>query len=150
MNEYLSLGHMEIVGPEERDTYIQHNYLPHHAVIGDDGVTTKLRVVFDAACKTETGVSLNDVLYKGPCIHDDLVCIMARFRTYKYVISGDIVTMYRRVWVAEQHTDWQRILRRPTPDQPIQIYRLKAITYGNYYSFVFGNRASPKTSRGRI
>lgn len=130
MDEYLSLGHMEIVEPEERDIYMQHNYLPHHAVIKESSITTKLRVVFDAACKTDTGVSLNDALYKGPSIQEDLVCIMARFRTYKFVISADIVKMYRQIWVAEQHRDRQRILCHSKPIQPIQIYRLKTITYG--------------------
>ncbi|KAF0756444.1 Uncharacterized protein FWK35_00023463 [Aphis craccivora] len=45
--------------------------------------TTKLKVVFDASCKTDTSVSLNDILFKGPSIQEKLVCIMARFRTHK-------------------------------------------------------------------
>lgn len=91
LDEYLSLGHMEIVPFEERDIYVQYNYLPHHAVIKESSTTTELRVVFDAASKSDTGVSLNDVLCKGrPSTQEDLVGVMTRFRTHKYVISADI------------------------------------------------------------
>lgn len=130
LDEYLSLGHMEIVPPEERDVYLRYNYLPHHAVIKESSTTTKLRVVFDASSKSDTGVSLNDILCKGPCIQEDLVCIMTRFRTHRYVISADIIKMYRQVWISEQDRDYQRILWRSNPERPIQIYRLKTITYG--------------------
>ncbi|KAL4122796.1 hypothetical protein QTP88_015071 [Uroleucon formosanum] len=130
LDEYLSLGHMEIVQFEERDVYVRYNYLPHNAVIKESSTMTKLRVVFDAASKSDTGVSLNDVLCKGPCIQEDLVCIMTRFRTHKYVISADIVKMYRQVWIFEQDRNYQRILWHSNPERPIQIYRLKTITYG--------------------
>uniref|UniRef100_A0A1B0DP93 Peptidase aspartic putative domain-containing protein n=1 Tax=Phlebotomus papatasi TaxID=29031 RepID=A0A1B0DP93_PHLPP len=38
-------------------------YLPHHAVFKADSSTTKTRVVFDASCKTTSGVSLNQILH---------------------------------------------------------------------------------------
>lgn len=78
MEEYLLLRHMKIVEPEKRNTYVQHNYLSHHALIKDNSFTTKLGVIFDTACKTDTGASLNDAVYKGPSIQGDLICIMAR------------------------------------------------------------------------
>lgn len=71
---------MEIVPLEELDVYVLYNYLPHHSVIKESSSTaTKVRVVLDTANKSDTGVSLNDVLCKGPCIQEDLVCIMTRF-----------------------------------------------------------------------
>ncbi|GFU42236.1 integrase catalytic domain-containing protein [Trichonephila clavipes] len=39
-------------------------FLPHHAVIKPSSPTTKLRVVFDASCKTTNGTSLNSLLEK--------------------------------------------------------------------------------------
>ncbi|GFW80780.1 DUF1758 domain-containing protein [Trichonephila clavipes] len=64
MQEYLTLGHMELVPKNDyakREAY----YLPHHAVLRDSS-TTKLRVVFDASAKSTSGYSLNGILMVGP------------------------------------------------------------------------------------
>lgn len=69
MYEYITLGHMELAEhavPENRCYY-----LPHHAVYKESNSSTKLRVVFNASAKTNTNVSLNDVLLKGPCIQEE-------------------------------------------------------------------------------
>jgi len=130
MKEYEELGHMELVKDEEDEIEGETCYLPHHAVRKECSTSTKLRVVFDASCKTQSGVSLNDTLLKGPVIQDDIIFILARFRTYKYVLSADVEKMYRQIWVSEPHRNMQRILWRTSPDAPIQTYRLKTVTYG--------------------
>ncbi|GFW64446.1 integrase catalytic domain-containing protein [Trichonephila clavipes] len=61
MNEYESLGHMSLVNSRSHTSKDQ-NFLPHHAVIKPSSLTTKLRVVFDASCKTTNGTSLNSLL----------------------------------------------------------------------------------------
>ena len=43
-------------------------YLPHQAAIRDHHSSTKFRVLFDTSSET-IGPSLNDTLYKGPCLH---------------------------------------------------------------------------------
>jgi len=65
-------------------------YLSHHAVFIESSTSTKLRVVFDALAKTNTNFNLNDVLFKGPCVQEELVSLMARFRTHRYAITADI------------------------------------------------------------
>ncbi|XP_050063272.1 uncharacterized protein LOC114130946 [Aphis gossypii] len=131
MSEYEALGHMERVNKEiENKDGEKKYYIPHHAVRNDSSTTTKLRVVFDASSKTDAGVSLNDILLKGPSIQDDLIYILIRFRTYNYVFSADIVKMYRQFLVVEDQRDFQRVLWRPEPTQPICIYRLNTLTYG--------------------
>lgn len=112
MNEYLQLGHMEVT---PCNTNTQSYYMPHHAVCRDNSLTTKIRVVFDASCATNTGLSLNDVLLKGPAIQDELICIVSRFRTHKYVLSADIKQMYRQIWVSEKDKNLQKILWRFKP-----------------------------------
>lgn len=81
---------------------------------------TKVRVVFDASCKTETGLSLNDVLLKGPVVQDDLIYLLPLFRTHNIVLVGDIVKMYRKMWITRKHCNVQRILWHPDPELPIQ------------------------------
>jgi len=129
INEYIELGHMEQVSDNnENDKPVY--YIPHHAVLRDNSLTTRLRVVFDASCATDTGKSLNDILLKGPSIQDDLINIISRFRTHKYAMSADIEKMYRQIWVAEKDRDFQRVLWRENPEDEVKEYRLNTVTYG--------------------
>lgn len=131
IDEYLYLGHMELLCSAGEGSVNEPGYfLPHHAVINENSSTTRLRVVFDGSSKTDTGISLNNVLLKGPAIQDDLVNILARFRTHKYAISADISKMYRQIWVVPEHRKYQKIFWRENKEQPIQIFQLKTITYG--------------------
>lgn len=99
MHEYQDLNHMyQIEETMDHDVKI-HFYLPHHAVIKDTSTTTKLRVVFDASCKTQSGKSLNDVLLVGPIIQQDLFSILSRFRTFRFAMTANIAKMYRQVLI---------------------------------------------------
>ncbi|GFT84638.1 integrase catalytic domain-containing protein [Trichonephila clavipes] len=63
MNEYESLGHMSLVNSRSHTSKDQNFFfLPHHAVISSSpsSLTTKLRVVFDASCKTTNEHSSHD------------------------------------------------------------------------------------------
>lgn len=129
MDEYISLGHMEEVPEDERikeESYI----IPHQAVVRPSSTTTKLRVVFDASSKSSSGVSLNDALAIGPQVQDDLLSIMMRFRTYKIAFQADVEKMYRQVQIAAEDQDFQRVLWRSNPQEPMKLYRLKTVTYG--------------------
>ncbi|XP_070144684.1 uncharacterized protein [Drosophila kikkawai] len=94
MDEYESLGHMKEVPPTRIPT--DHYFIPHHCVLKPESSTTKLRVVFDASCKTTSNKSLNDILYAGPTVQSELFAILLRFRTHKYVFTADIEKMYRQ------------------------------------------------------
>ncbi|XP_018400334.1 PREDICTED: uncharacterized protein LOC108777851 [Cyphomyrmex costatus] len=128
MQEYEELNHMtEVSNQEDSRTSL---YLPHHAVVKPDSVTTKLRVVFDASCPTSSGVSLNNILRTGPTIQQDLLSIILRFRQHRFVITADIKQMYRQILVQDDQRDLQRIVWRPDTSEPIRDYRLNTITYG--------------------
>lgn len=131
MTEYLALGHMEKVAPCEVPVAPEKSfYLPHHGVWKVDSKTTKLRVVFDASSKSASGVSLNDRLLVGPNVNEPLFNVFTRWRTYKFAFCADIEKMYRQVLVAREDADFQRIVWRDSPDQPLEHYRLLTVTYG--------------------
>ena len=44
-------------------------YLPRKEVLRNESTTTKVRIVCDASAKLKTEVSLNDILYTGPCLN---------------------------------------------------------------------------------
>ncbi|XP_030746063.1 uncharacterized protein LOC115875720 [Sitophilus oryzae] len=73
LSEYQKLGYMTKVKGFSMDNtdFRQCYYLPHHAVIKESSLTTRLRVVFDASVRTDTNLSLNDVQFAGPTIQND-------------------------------------------------------------------------------
>ncbi|KAF0706234.1 Integrase catalytic domain-containing protein, partial [Aphis craccivora] len=99
MQEYASLGYMELVDTEHEINTNEY-FLPHHAVEKLDSV------------------------------QQELVCILARFRTHYYALSADTTKMYRQIWLNEEHTNYQKIFWRENPNLPLSTYRLKTITYG--------------------
>ncbi|XP_063233612.1 uncharacterized protein LOC134537270 [Bacillus rossius redtenbacheri] len=105
-------------------------YIPHHGVLKPDSSTTKLRVVFDASAKDSKGTSLNDQLLTGPKLQRDIADILLSFRDHAVAFTADIRQMYRQILVQEEFRDCQRILWRPSDDDPVCEYRLNTVTYG--------------------
>lgn len=129
IEEYLTLGHMEVIPELERNkpTAI---YLPHHAVVRNDKITTKVRVVFDASCSLNNGTSLNRDMMVGPTLQPDLRHIIIRWRCYPICLVADIVKMYRQVKVSEADVDFQRLLWRRDLNSELQHLRLLRVTFG--------------------
>lgn len=126
--EYEALGHMRrIEQTKESDISI---FLPHHAVFKPESSSTKVRVVFNASSPTSTGISLNDTLYTGPVLQNDLVILILKWRFYRYVFNGDIEKMYRQIYLDEGHTRFQRIIFRKNPNEDIHDFELKTVTFG--------------------
>nr|CAH7719069.1 unnamed protein product [Callosobruchus chinensis] len=110
MDEYDNLGHMIKVSPDKipSNSY----FLPHHPVVNENNKTTKLRVVFDASARTDSGYSLIDLQYVGPTIQDTLFSILLRFRQGPVAIGADLLKMFRQVKIAEDQRHLQTILWR--------------------------------------
>lgn len=128
MKEYRELGHMTEVLPPDVNQLAY--YMPHHGVMKESSLTTKLRVVFDCSMPTSTGISLNDLQMVGPVVQPDLISILMRFREHKFVISADIAKMYRQILVMPHERCLQRILWRESSDIPLKEFDLNTVTYG--------------------
>lgn len=127
MREYEDLGHMsESIVDKPYPSY----YFSHHPVFKEDSESTKLRVVFNGAVPSSSGLSLNDILMVGPSIQDSLFSILIRARQYKFLLAGDIEKMYRQVNVDEESRNLQLILWREDESLPIRTMRLNTLTYG--------------------
>jgi len=108
LDKYLSLGHMELRMElpiaEETISF----YLPHHCVFKTVGQASKIRE-FDASCRSNSGVK-SITLLMGPIVQQDLISILMRFRFFTYVITADIIKMYRQILMHPSQTRLQRIL----------------------------------------
>lgn len=139
MEEYISLGHMKHIRAEH--FHKVKYFIPHSCVEKPDSTSTKLRVVFDASAKTTSGVSLNDIQMIGPNVQRELIEILIDFRGHNVVLMADVAKMYRQVEMAEEDSWFQCILYRRDQSQPIQMYRLTTVTYGEAASSFLACRA---------
>lgn len=131
-DEYKQLNQNRLVDTVNDDLMsppINHFYLPHHAILKESSLTTKLRQVFDASAKSSNECSLNDVLTTGPALQSDLVSIILNWRMYRYVFVADIEKMYRCIDVHPDDTEFQRLLWQDT-DGSIRTYALQTVTFG--------------------
>lgn len=140
MSTYIELGHMK-----ETSTKI-HYYIPHHHVFKPGTNEKKFRVVFNASSKTKDNLSLNDLLYVGPSIQDDLFNIILRFRENPIAIAGDIEKMYRQILVNENDQPYQGIIWRENQSQPLNTYQLCTLTYSTAPAAFLATRCIQKAA----
>ena len=98
--EYERLGHMSRLAEEEAHKFCV--FLPHHGVLREDKLTTKLRVVFNASSPTSSGKSLNDILDIGPKLQADFTGLLMNWRLHRFVMNADVEKMFRQILI---HTD---------------------------------------------
>jgi len=128
LHEYHSLGHMNPVEEVEvLDSPVY--YLPHHGVLRENSLTTKLRVVFNGSYPSSSGVSLNDLLHSGAKLQTNIFDVLLKFRSYQIVFSSDITKMYRQILVHPADRNLQRIFWFNSSGQPCP-YQLTTVTYG--------------------
>ena len=109
-------------------------FLPHFPVIRQDRTTTKIRMVFDAAAKSD-GKSFNDAVRAGPKLQRELTDVLTRFRRAPIALSGDISEMFLQVGLSEEDRQYHRFLWRDLDSRDPDHYEFQRLP--------FGNRASP-------
>ena len=78
--DQLEKGIIERVDEKSKKGERKH-YVPHHVVFTPAKDTTKVRIVHDASAKTKkSNLCLNECLYRGPVILEDLCGLFLRFR----------------------------------------------------------------------
>lgn len=126
MREFEELDHMTQVQYNESFKEEMVYYIPHHGVVSSG----RFRVVFDASCKTNKNMSLNEIQLIGEKLQRDLHEITMRFRRFPIAISADIQKMYRQVKILPKQWNLQRIFWRKDPGDPIGEYCITRVIYG--------------------
>lgn len=130
MDEYIQLDHMVEVKTQLTSPETIIHYMPHHSILKMSSTTTKLRVVFNAACKGTNQLSLNDVLCIGPPVQRKLFSIFLRFCQHPIAFIADTKMMYRQILIDSGQVDMQRVVWRSNPNEAIKDYALQTVTYG--------------------
>ena len=112
------------------------HYVPHHPVITPKKNTTKVRVVYDASAKTKpTNKSLNDCLYRGPVILENLCGLLIRFRSHAIGLVADIEKAFLQIGLQPSDRDvvrflWIRDLSKPVNQENLVTYRFTRVPFG--------------------
>ena len=131
IKDYVRKGYVtKVAKSDEADQW----FLPHFPVIRQNRMTTKIRMVFDAAAKNE-GKSLNDAVRSGPKLQRELTDVLTRFRRAPIALSGDISEMFLQVGLNEKDRQYHRFLWRDLESRDPDHYEFRRL--------LFGNRASP-------
>ncbi|GFX87674.1 transposable element Tc3 transposase [Trichonephila clavipes] len=104
IEEYLSLDHMEEITNIDDIASEEGFFLQHHGV---------------RAGNRSRGV-----------IQDDLFSIMLRARKHAYFFSCDMSHMFRQIEIHSHQRHFQKILWKKGLNEPVQIFKLKTVTYG--------------------
>ncbi|XP_011313173.1 uncharacterized protein [Fopius arisanus] len=127
INEYENLNHTRRV-PSTPEPVLSF-YFPHHGILREASLTTKLRVVFNGSSRTSTGISLNDILNAGPKLQIDNLDVLTWFRKHRLVFGADIIKMFRQIKVHEDDWDYQRILWYNEANNLVE-FQMTTVTYG--------------------
>ena len=111
------------------------HYLPHFFVL-KDSETTPLRIVFAA---NSGHVSLNDCLYTGPCLLNNLMELLIHFCFPTYAFIANIQRAFLNIKLKEEDHSYVRFLwyKDNNPSKEICVY--------TYTTVVFGHTSSPMT-----
>lgn len=98
-----------------------------------------MRIVFDASAESD-GVSLNELIYPGPKLQNDLFDVLVRFRRDKIGVICDISEMYLQIMIAPEDRPMFRFLwRNLEQEKEPEIY--------DFNRLVFGTNAAPFISQ---
>ncbi|GBN38457.1 hypothetical protein AVEN_122720-1 [Araneus ventricosus] len=104
--DWLDEGIIEKV--PENDLYKRSHYLPPHPVFKPESLTTQIRPVFDASSKTGRAPSLNDCLFSGPNLIEQIPLVLLRFRENAIGVTSDIKRAFLQIELREPDRDFPR------------------------------------------
>ena len=93
-------------------------------------------MVYDASAKMkQDNKSLNDCLYRGPVLLQDLTGILLRFRLNKVAMVADFGKAFLQIGLNENQRDvtrffWLKNANNLNPDNNIQVYRFCRVPFG--------------------
>ncbi|XP_031749223.1 uncharacterized protein LOC101730954 [Xenopus tropicalis] len=133
MGKVIQNGHAEIappLNPREECWYLSPFGVYHPKK------PQQIRVVFDSSAQC-CGVSLNDILLKGPDLNNNLLGVLLRFRKDTIAFMADIQQMFYCFLVRPEDRNYLRFFwhKDNDPAQDIIEWRMKV--------HIFGNRPSP-------
>ncbi|KAK3515168.1 hypothetical protein QTP70_008172 [Hemibagrus guttatus] len=93
-------------------------------------ITTPVRLVWNSSQRFR-GISMNDLLMKGPDVLNQIRAVLLRFRSGVYAALGDIKKMYNLVWLEDREVHLHRFLWRDSEDEEFGEYGITRVNIGD-------------------
>ena len=108
------------------------HYIPHHAVIRTHKSTTKLRVVHYASAKSDC-VALNDCVYTGSPLAENIFDVLLRFGINQVSFTSDVEKAFVMMGITEEDRDvlkslWVDDIDKSSPE--IVVLRSTRVVFG--------------------
>uniref|UniRef100_A0A1I7T407 Integrase catalytic domain-containing protein n=1 Tax=Caenorhabditis tropicalis TaxID=1561998 RepID=A0A1I7T407_9PELO len=109
--------------------------IPHRAVIKEESLTTKLRIVLDASSHMRGELSLNDCLFPGPSILQPILGIHLRSRMMLYLMTADIEKAFHQIFVKDGYRNFIKFVWLKDPakgysEDNLIFYRFTRLPFG--------------------
>lgn len=121
-------------------------YISHLVAPNPHSLTTPVRIVWNSSQKFE-GMSLNDLLLKGPDVLNPFRAVLLRFKKGQHAALGDIRNMYNSVWLEDQEMHLHRFLWRESQDEEIGEYAITRVNIGDHPAGCIAQLAMRETAK---
>lgn len=105
-------------------------YVSHLIAPNPHSVTTPVRLVWNSSQRFR-GVSMNDLLMKGPDVLNQIRTVLLRFRSGVYAALADIKKMYNSVWLEDREVHLHRFIWRDSEDEELGEYAITRVNIGD-------------------
>ena len=132
-DDAVSRGVFRELSKDEADSYTGPiNYISITETYKEgENVTTPLRLCMNSSMKYQ-GISLNDILLKGPSALNNIFSVLLNFRTYPVAFVKDISKFYQSVKASLRDQHVRRVIwRGGKTDEPPKIYATDCVNFGD-------------------
>lgn len=131
MHEMVSRGAAVKLTKEEIDAWEGPKwYISHLVAPNPHSSSTPVRIVWNSSQEFR-GISLNDLLYKGPDVLNPIRGVLLRFRNGLHAALGDVRKMYNSVWLKDEEVHLHRFLWRDNPGDDIEEFAVVRVNIGD-------------------
>jgi len=121
-------------------------YVSHLVAPNPHSLTTPVRLVWNSSQKFK-GISMNDLLLKGPDVLNPIRAVLLRFRRGVHAALGDIRKMYNSVWLKDLEMHLHRFLWRDTEEEEIEEYVITRVNIGDRPAGCIAQMAMRETAK---
>lgn len=107
------------------------HYMPHRWLLQKG----KIRVVYDASAPTKGGVCLNNLIYQGANLTNNIVRLLLNFRLFKVALVADIEKAFLQISLNESDRDstrflWLKDINKPVTESNLSYKRFARLPMG--------------------